>query len=153
MVTYTLNPIGKVRTEFKERSQAPNQGRFSDRTAYLELDPQYLAGLKDIETVSHLIVLYWGHLSDRQTLVAKPPFGDEPRGVFASRSPNRPNPVALCVAELLEVNGNVLKVRGLDALDQSPLIDIKPYSTKVDGVSDAHIGWLEAVQAPIKKER
>lgn len=147
MVNYVLKPIGKIISDYKEKSQAPFQGRFTENVSYLEIDQEYADGLKDINTVSHLIVLYWGHLSDRQTLLAKTPFGEEPRGVFSCRSPNRPNPVAVCVAELLEVKGNLLKVKGVDALDQSPLLDIKPYSNKVDMVPNACIGWLEAVQA------
>ncbi|ACV61294.1 protein of unknown function UPF0066 [Desulfofarcimen acetoxidans DSM 771] len=147
MVNYILKPIGRIISDYKEKSQAPFQGRFKENISYLEINQEYMAGLKDIETVSHIIVLYWGHLSDRETLLAKTPFGEEPRGVFSCRSPNRPNPVAVCVAQLLEVKDNILKVKGVDALDQSPLLDIKPYSNKVDMVPDACIGWLESVQS------
>jgi len=99
-------------------------------------------GLKDVEQATHLIVLYWCHLGSRDTLQTKTPFGPEVRGVFACRSPSRPNPIAFCVSELLGVRENRLLVRGVDAVDGSPLLDIKPYSSEMDSVAGASIGWL-----------
>ncbi|MBF7084327.1 tRNA (N6-threonylcarbamoyladenosine(37)-N6)-methyltransferase TrmO [Desulfallas sp. Bu1-1] len=138
-----LIPIGVIHSSYRAPGEAPHQGRLSDRTAELEIYPQFMEGLKDVEQVTHLIVLYWCHLARRDKLRTRTPFGPEIRGVFACRSPSRPNPVAFCVAELLEVKENRLLVRGVDALDGSPLIDIKPYSSDVDSVSGARIGWFK----------
>ncbi|MBE3586895.1 tRNA (N6-threonylcarbamoyladenosine(37)-N6)-methyltransferase TrmO [Desulfofundulus thermocisternus] len=138
-----LIPIGVIHSLYRAPGEAPHQGRFSDRTAELEIYPQFMEGLKDVEQATHLIVLYWCHLAQRDVLQTRTPWGPEIRGVFACRSPSRPNPIAFCVAELLEVKENRLLVRGVDALDGSPLIDIKPYSSEVDSVPGARIGWFK----------
>ncbi|WP_037999655.1 tRNA (N6-threonylcarbamoyladenosine(37)-N6)-methyltransferase TrmO [Thermacetogenium phaeum] len=138
-----LMPVGMIHSPYRTLKDAPRQGRLAGGTAELEVFPEFAEGLKDVEKASHLIVLYWCHLSSRDTLQTKTPFGPELRGVFACRSPARPNPIAFCVAELLEVKGNRLLVCGLDAVDGSPLLDIKPYSSEVDAVPGARIGWFE----------
>lgn len=138
-----LVPIGVIHSPYRTPEEAPHQGRFSDRTAELEVYPEFVPGLKDVDQVTHLIVLYWCHRARRDTLQTKTPFGPEIRGVFACRSPSRPNPIAFCVAELLEVKGNRLLVRGIDALDGSPLLDLKPYSSDLDSVTGARIGWFK----------
>lgn len=137
-----LHFVGVIHSPYRTPDEAPHQGRFSERTAELEVFPDFEAGLKDVEAATHLIVLYWCHKACRDTLQTKTPFGPEIRGVFACRSPSRPNPIAFCVAELLERKGNRLLVKGVEAVDGSPLVDIKPYSSKLDSVSGAKIGWL-----------
>lgn len=138
-----LTPIGVIHSPYRTPQEAPHQGRFSSQTAELELYPQFVAGLKGLEQVTHLIVLYWCHLGHRNTLQTKTPFGPEIRGVFACRAPSRPNPINFCVAELLGVEENRLLVRGVDAVDESPLLDIKPYCSDLDQVVGARIGWLK----------
>lgn len=140
---WELVPIGVIHSPYRSMGEAPRQGRFSDQTAELEIYPPFMEGLKDVERATHLVVLYWCHLASRQTLQTRTPYGPEIRGVFACRSPSRPNPIAFCVAELLEVKEGRLLVRGVDALDKSPLLDIKPYSSAIDSVAGASIGWLE----------
>lgn len=146
MTALELMPIGVIHSPYRAPGDAPRQGRLSGNTAELEVFPQFAAGLKDVEQATHLIVLYWCHLGDRRTLQTRTPFGPELHGVFACRSPSRPNPIAFCVAELLEVRGNRLLVRGVDAVDGSPLLDIKPYSSEIDSVSGARIGWFERLE-------
>jgi tRNA (adenine37-N6)-methyltransferase len=101
--------------------------------------------------VSRLIILYWGHLADRNTLQTVTPFSPDITGVFACRSPNRPNPIAFCVADLIEVSGNILTVKGVDAVDGSPLLDIKVYSANLDSFPDSVIGWQTAGSSLIKE--
>lgn len=137
-----LFPIGIIHSPYHVPEDAPHQGRFSDLRVKLELFSEYTQGLKDIEQASYLIVLYWLHLADRDVLQTRTPFGEEPRGVFACRSPSRPNPIAFCVAKLLHREGNNLWVRGVEAVDGSPLLDIKPYSSKLDSITGAKIGWF-----------
>lgn len=132
-----LRPIGVIHSPYRQRADAPRQGRQSERESVIEVFPEFAPALKEIEEVSHLFVLYWGDRADRDVLQSKTPFSEDPVGVFASRSPNRPNPIALCIGELLGMEGRRLTVRGLDALDGSPLLDLKVYSPGIDCVPAA----------------
>ena len=132
-----LTPIGIIHSPFKERKDAPRQGRLTDKKCTIEIYPEFTQGLKGIENVSHIFVLYFGSQSDRSVLQSKTPFSEVPIGVFATRSPNRPNPIAICIADLLAIEDNVLTVSGLDALDGSPLLDIKVYSSGIDSIPNA----------------
>ena len=131
---FTIRPIGYVRSPYKEKKDAPRQGRLSDMVSEIVIDEKYLSGLDDVEKKSHLIILSWFDRADRTMLRATPPHDPVEHGVFATRSPNRPNPVAFSVVDLIEREGNVLRVRGLDALDGTPVVDIKPYSPEIDCV-------------------
>jgi tRNA-Thr(GGU) m(6)t(6)A37 methyltransferase TsaA len=133
-MNFEIQPIGYVRSPYKEKEDAPRQGRFSDNTSEIVIDEKYLPGFEDVEKKSHLIVLSWFDRADRTMLKATPPHEKIEHGVFATRSPNRPNPVGLSLVDLLAMKGNVLIVRGLDALDGTPVIDIKPYSPDIDCV-------------------
>jgi tRNA-Thr(GGU) m(6)t(6)A37 methyltransferase TsaA len=116
-----------------------------EETARIRIFPEYHAGLKGLEGFSHLIVLYWFHLreskEERSTLTVTPKrHGANVKvGVFASRSPSRPNPIGLCVAELLKIEEYVLTVKGLDASEGSPIIDIKPYIPRADAIPNARV--------------
>ncbi len=136
-----LLPIGIIHTPYRKREDIPRQGRLSSELCEIEVFPEYSAGLKDIEQCTHLFILFWLHLGDRNRLLATPPQSSKEHGVFATRSPNRPNLIALDIVKLLQVEGNHLKVQGMDALDGSILLDIKPYSTEMDSISDARIAW------------
>lgn len=132
-----LKKIGVILSPYIERSDAPRQGRFSDLDMVIEIYPEYSDALKGVEHSSHLFILYWGDRSDRSVLQSRTPFSEEPVGVFSSRSPNRPNPIALCIAEFIRREENRLIVKGLDALDGSPLLDIKTYSPAIDSIPHA----------------
>ena len=131
---FEIKPIGFVRSPYREKQDAPRQGRLSDTVSEIVIDEHYLPGLEDVEKKSHLIVLCWFDRADRTMLKATPPHEKIEHGVFATRSPNRPNPVAFSVVDLLSLDGNILHVRGLDALDGTPVVDIKPYSPDIDCV-------------------
>ncbi len=131
-MNYLVNPIGVVHCPYKTRTEAPHQGRLSDTVSEIEIFDTYAEGLKDIEKHPHLIVLSWFDRSDRTALTATPPHTGVEHGVFATRSPERPNPVGLCVVDLIERKGTRLKVRGLDSIDGTPVIDLKPYSPGID---------------------
>lgn len=136
-----LFPMGVIHTPYQRREDIPRQGRLSEEICQIELYPEYEAGLKDIEQCTHLFVLFWLHLGDRKRLLANPPTSNREHGVFATRSPNRPNPIAIDIVPLLAVEGNRLTVKGMDALDGSILLDIKPYFTEMDSFTDARVGW------------
>lgn len=134
-MTIELVPIGYVKSPYHTRSDAPRQGRLSDVIAEIIIDEKYLAGLDDIATRPRLIVLLWFDRADRSVLRATPPGDTAEHGVFSIRSPDRPNPVAFSVVDLKGRDGNVLRVRGLDALDGTPVIDIKPCFPDIDCVT------------------
>jgi formylmethanofuran dehydrogenase subunit E len=137
----SLWPIGVIHTPYKKRDDIPRQGRLSSEICEIEVFPEYVPGLKDIGQCTHLFILFWLHLGDRSKLIGVPPHDGREHGVFATRSPSRPNPIALDIVELLEAKGNRLKVKGMDALDGSILLDIKPYSAEMDCIPDARIAW------------
>jgi tRNA-Thr(GGU) m(6)t(6)A37 methyltransferase TsaA len=141
--TVLLQPIGVIHSPYKEKKGTPYQGRHENNECTIEVFEEYEPGLLDIDRCTHLYVLYWQDRSDRRILQTRTPWGPEIHGVFSTRSPNRPNPIGLCVVDLLERDGRVVKVRGLDALDGSPLIDIKPYSASLDSFPNARIGWRQ----------
>ena len=134
----SLYVIGRIRTPWATLAECPKYSRRrSDVLATIELDQRFEAGLKDISLLSHLIILYRLHLSRRDLILQAPSHVAEPRGVFALRSPVRPNPIGLSVVELVEAKGSHLKVRNLDCVDGTPVLDIKPYFATTDSFPDA----------------
>jgi tRNA-Thr(GGU) m(6)t(6)A37 methyltransferase TsaA len=133
--------IGRIATPWRNRKDCPKNGAESDAICTIELDSRYADGLKDLETATHVIVLYWMDHAPRHLVLQKPRHYGETRGVFALRSPARPNPIALSVAELIAIEGARLTVRGLDCLDGTPLLDLKPYFTSTDAKPLAQVGW------------
>jgi len=127
-----LRPIGHVRSRYKKSGDAPRQGRLSDTVSEVIIEPAYSDGLLDLEKRKHLFILCWFDRADRSRLRATPPGKVAESGVFSIRSPDRPNPVAICLVDLLGIDNGVLRVRGLDALDGTPVIDIKPFFTDLD---------------------
>jgi formylmethanofuran dehydrogenase subunit E len=136
-----LQPIGIIHSPFKDRKRCPPQGR--EEVCRIEIFEQYAEGLKDIDGFSQLILLYWLHSTKDYSLLVKTPWDSEPHGVFATRSPNRPNALGFSVVELIEREGNKLKVKGLDALEGTPLIDIKPYLPEIDSKTNVRVGWVK----------
>jgi tRNA-Thr(GGU) m(6)t(6)A37 methyltransferase TsaA len=132
--------IGRIRTPWTRREDCPKNARGSDAECTIEVDPRYAAGLDGVAGCSHLVLLYFMHKARRDLLVQAPRHHPEPRGTFSVRSPVRPNPIAMSVVRLVRVEGTTLSVVGLDCLDGTPLIDIKPYFASVDSVPDAVVG-------------
>ena len=132
--------IGRIRTPWKTRDDCPKNARGSDAPCSIELDPRYAAALDGVASCTHLVVLYFMHQARRDLLVQAPRHGER-RGTFALRSPVRPNPIAMSVVRLTGIEGTTLSVVGLDCLDGTPLIDIKPYFASVDAVPEAVVGW------------
>jgi tRNA-Thr(GGU) m(6)t(6)A37 methyltransferase TsaA len=136
--------IGCIRTPWQRLDECPKNSGESDAVCTIELDPRYAAGLKDVETCTHLLVLYWMDQAPRDLVLQTPRHYGQTRGVFALRTPARPNPIAVSAVELVAIEGNVLRVRGLDCLDGTPLLDLKPYFASVDSKPAARVGWHEA---------
>ena len=129
--------IGRIRTPWRKRQDCPKNARGSDAVCTIALDSRYAQGLVGVSACTHLIVLYFMDRARRDLMVQAPRHHSEPRGTFSVRSPVRPNPIAMSVVKLLRVEGTTLSVVGLDCLDGTPLIDIKPYFASVDSVPDA----------------
>ncbi len=123
----SLKPIGLIHSPYEARGDAPRQGWLSSAESVIELYEAFEEALVGVADAKRLVALYWGDRADRSVLKSPTPFSAEPRGVFTSRSPNRPNPVALCVVDVVSVEGRRIRVRGLDALDGSPVVDLKSY--------------------------
>jgi tRNA-Thr(GGU) m(6)t(6)A37 methyltransferase TsaA len=133
--------IGRIHTPWKTRDDCPKNARESDAVCRIEVDARWATALTGIETCSHLLVLYWMHRARRDLVLQAPRHYGEPRGTFALRSPVRPNPIAASVVRLVGVDGTTLSVVGLDCLDGTPLLDLKPYFASTDAVPDAVVGW------------
>jgi tRNA-Thr(GGU) m(6)t(6)A37 methyltransferase TsaA len=145
---FTFHPIGVVRTPFSESSQIPKgAGAKHDAEGVLELNAELEQGLTDIDGFSHLYVLWVFDRSTDWDLMAHPPIDEKrPHGVFATRSPRRPNPIGLTVVRLLRREGSRLHVRGVDMLDGSPIVDLKPYLSSV-AAEDLRRGWVAEAEA------
>ena len=131
--------IGHIRTPWTRREDCPKNARGSDAVCTVELDERYAAALEGVATCTHLVLLYFMDRARRDLLVQAPRHGER-RGTFALRSPVRPNPIAMSVVRLVGIDGTALKVVGLDCLDGTPLLDLKPYFASVDSVPDATVG-------------
>jgi tRNA (adenine37-N6)-methyltransferase len=145
-LTLILLPIGYVRSPYTDRAQIPKgPGAKHEAEGVLELRGDLETGLQDIEGFSHLYVIWAFHKAEGYDLVGTPPNDDRPHGVFATRSPRRPNPLALSVVELLGREGPRLRVRGVDMLEGTPILDIKPY---LSSVPDHRLrrGWLDEAE-------
>ncbi|HUR83430.1 MAG TPA: tRNA (N6-threonylcarbamoyladenosine(37)-N6)-methyltransferase TrmO [Thermoanaerobaculia bacterium] len=145
---FTMRPIGIAHTPFTSTSQIP-KGPKASHTAegVLEIEREFEQGLTDIEGFSHLFVIWAFDRADGFELMATPPMDTKAHGVFATRSPRRPNPIALTVVELLGRDGNALRVRGVDMLDGTAILDIKPYLSSIPE-ERLRRGWLAEATAP-----
>ena len=139
----TLAPIGVIRTPFATKDDAPIQGAFRpDAEGTVDVFPEFADGLADIDGFSHLILLYEFDRAAPVELVRQTFLGDTPHGLFATRHPARPNGIGLTVVRLLGREAALLRVGGIDVLDGTPLLDIKPYIPRFDSFPDASEGWL-----------
>ena len=143
---FTPQPIAYIRSPYTETSAIPKgPGAKHDAEGIIEFLPEYEAGLADVEGFSHLFVLWYFDRVRDFDLTAHPPADDRPHGVFATRSPRRPNPIGLTVVELVQRDGNSLHVRGVDMLDGTPVLDIKPYLSSVPA-DKLRRGWLDEAE-------
>jgi len=138
-----IKQIGIIHTPFKTREETPIQPFRSKAIGQVEVFKEYEEGLTDIEGFSHIILLYNFHKSEGYSLMVKPFLDDKLKGLFATRAPKRPNQIGLSVVRLLIREENVLFVEGIDVLDGTPLIDIKPYVPNFEPNTEFKIGWLE----------
>jgi len=138
----TYNSIGVIKTPYNEPAGTPIQAATSETKGQIEIKPEFTDGLKDLEGFSHIMLFYHFHLA-KSALQVKPFMDDEVHGVFAVRSPARPNKIGISVVKLERVEGNTLFICGVDMVNDTPLLDIKPFVPAVDHREVTRIGWLE----------
>jgi len=154
MTEIRYKPIGIIHSPFKQPNGTPIQPAGArDIEGTVEIASEYAAGLKDIEGFSHITLLYQFHLSKGYSLTVKPYMDEQSRGVFATRAPSRPNPIGMSVVRLVRVEGNRLYIKGMDIVDGTPLLDIKPYVPQFDTPPVDKIGWLEEAVNKLPKAK
>ncbi|KEJ01017.1 methyltransferase [Clostridium botulinum A2B7 92] len=128
-----LNPIGYIKSPFKNLEEIPPQSIYTkDKKALIEIKEELVEGLKDLDKNSHIIILFYFNKSKDFNLITKTPWSDEKKGVFSTRSPRRPNPIGLSIVKLIGIDHNKIIIEGVDMLDGTPVLDIKPYSEKLN---------------------
>lgn len=141
MIPY--KPIGIISTPFRERVGTPRQSvGAADVEASITIFPEFREGLRDLAGFSHIMVLFHMHLITDAPLIAHPPWDSVPHGVFATCSPHRPNPIGVSIVELREIYEGTLRIAGVDMVDQTPVLDIKPFVASLVPTGNIRIGWL-----------
>ncbi len=139
-----MHPIGIIHSPYQESRNIPIQGTFDDKVeAWLELKDYYASGLKDLDTFSHAIIIYYFHRSHRENLEGRPFLEKNKHGIFAIRSPHRPNHIGFSIIKIKSLKANRVYFTGVDVLDGTPLLDIKPYVKYFDSRENVISGWLE----------
>ena len=150
---YTVRPVGVVRSPFKVHDGTPRQpGVAPIEDGEIVLRPGLQNLLKDLKGFSHVWVLWFARYSRGWNHQVVPPRDTKKRGLFATRAPHRPNPIGLSVVKLLDVAGHRLRVRGIDMLDGTPVLDLKPYVAAYDAIPDASVGWLAELPAAARPD-
>ena len=139
-----MHPIGVIHTPYMESKDIPIQGRFRDNVeAWVELKGEYVKGLKDLDKFSHAILIYYFHRSNREEIKGKPFLENDSHGIFAIRSPHRPNHIGFSIVKIKSIKGNKMYFTEVDILDGAPLLDIKPYVKHFDSRNNVVSGWLD----------
>lgn len=139
-----FQPIGIIHSEHTSQEDTPIQGVFCSSPGWIEIYDEYVEGLKDISAFSHLILLYYFHRSTGCSLLCRPFLEqDVERGIFSIRHYNRPNPIGISIVDLVGIERNVLRIRGVDIIDGTPLLDIKPYVRQFDHREEVKSGWVD----------
>ena len=139
-----MHPIGIIHSPYKENRDIPIQGTFNDKVeAWLELKDEYVNGLRDLGTFSHAIIIYYFHRSHREEIEGRPFLEQNKHGIFAIRSPHRPNHIGFSVIKIKNIKANKVYFTEVDVLDGTPLLDIKPYVKYFDSRANVISGWLD----------
>lgn len=152
MKKIVYQPIGTIHSPFQTIQGMPIQPPGAEGVqGTVEINPEYVDGLQDLEGFSHIILIYHFHLSKGYSLKVKPFMDENLRGVFATRAPKRPNPIGISVVRLVRVEGNILRIENIDIVDGTPLLDIKPYVPEFDIAEERRIGWLSEKAKKVHK--
>ena len=147
-------PIGIIHSPFNNLEEMPIQpSSDASRPGTVEIYPEFVEGLKDLEGFSHIYLIYHLHKVNKSRLVVTPFLDKEPHGIFATRAPSRPNPIGLSLVKIVGLEGNLIHVDQVDVLDGTPLLDIKPYVPEFENVDFVQIGWLEKAKGQIRSRK
>ncbi|MFW5810985.1 MAG: tRNA (N6-threonylcarbamoyladenosine(37)-N6)-methyltransferase TrmO [Thermodesulfobacteriota bacterium] len=151
---HDINPIGIIHSPHKSIEDMPIQPKgASEFAGHVIMGEKYIDGLQDLDGFSHIYLLYSFHEATRTELLVTPFMDKQTRGVFATRSPLRPNHIGISIVKLQRIDGNIVYVEGIDVLDGTPLLDIKPYIEEFDAVKESTSGWMQASDEEIRKKR
>ena len=154
MTKIQFQPIGIVHSPFTTLEQMPIQPTgAASREGHIDIFSEYQDGLKDLDGFSHIVLLYHFHKAPRVDLTVTPFLDKQPRGIFATRAPTRPNPIGLSIVQLVRIEGRTIHLANVDILDGTPLLDIKPYVPQFDQPEDVSIGWLASAKDEVKEKR
>lgn len=146
-----LKPIGIIHSPFHSLEEMPIQPTSNiGEPGIVEIYPEYIDGLKDLEGFSHIYLLYHLHKIHQSRLLVTPFLDKEPHGIFATRAPGRPNPIGLSLVQIVRIEDNLIHVDRVDVLDETPLLDIKPFVPEFEDVHDVRVGWLEQAKGQIR---
>jgi tRNA-Thr(GGU) m(6)t(6)A37 methyltransferase TsaA len=149
-----IQKIGTIHTPFDILEDMPIQPKGAvEIIGTVELEEQYMAGLADLDGFSHIYLLYQFHMAKRTALTVTPFMDTSPRGVFSTRSPLRPNHIGISIVKLVAVEKNIITVQGIDILNGSPLLDIKPYIAAFDAVQESRSGWMKGSEEDVANKR
>ena len=141
-MNFEVKQIGVIRTPFKSKDKIPIQASKSGIIAEAEVFQDYSEGLDSLDGFSHIILLYWFHRVQPPKLKVTPYLDKKERGLFSTRAPSRPNPIGISTVKIVQIKGNIVRFKGVDILNDTPLIDIKPFVPEFDNRLDATSGWL-----------
>ena len=149
-----MKPIGIIHSPYKEIENMPIQSvGAKDVKGYIEIYSDYVPGLKDLNGFSHIYAIYKFHKNKDYSLLVKPFLDNTDRGLFSTRAPKRPNQIGLSIFKIESIDNEKIYVSGIDVLDQTPLLDIKPYVSKFDVINDSKNGWLENVMRKSEEQK
>ena len=149
-----MKSIGIIHTPFEKLEDMPIQPKGAGEVlGTVELEEQYMSGLDDLNGFSHIYLLYEFHMAKRTALTVTPFMDTKPRGVFATRSPLRPNHIGISIVKLIGIEKNILTVQGIDILNGTPLLDIKPYIAAFDAVYESRSGWMKGTEEDVARKR
>jgi tRNA-Thr(GGU) m(6)t(6)A37 methyltransferase TsaA len=144
MEEIVIKPVGEIKSPYKTFDDIPIQGKFRENVeAYIELKEEFAPGMRDLDGFSHAYLLYYLHRSNKVTIEGKPFLENKTHGIFAIRSPHRPNHIGLSIVKIIKIDGKKLYFSNVDMLDGTPLLDIKPYIGYFDSRENVKSGWLE----------
>ena len=149
----TYRPIGIIHSPFTSTDGMPIQPTSNtSKPGTLEIFPEFIEGLKDLESFSHIYILYHFHKQQQSKLMVTPFLDSQPHGVFATRAPSRPNPIGLSLVKLIRVENNLIYVNRIDVLNDTPLLDMKPYIPDFEHHEDIRVGWLESAKGHVQNK-
>lgn len=140
-----IEPIGVIKTPYERYEEIPSKVKYEQVEGEIIIREKYIKGLQDLDGFSHIVLLWNFHKSGKTNLISHPPYKTKSHGVFATRSPNRPNHIGMTVVELEAVQGNVITFRNVEMFNNTPLLDIKPYIRNLDEAEKARFGWLDQI--------